>query len=156
MSKKQNILYYWKFEDKKNRSPLWYMIALSIAIGLIVWGFITRQYGMSIVIMLIVGFFYFLENNAEDEIQVEITDLGVRIQNIFYDYSRISSYSIIYNWNQAIYLRLHLKKRGITFVNLHIDNTIAWEVRTILPNFIEENAKQEITFLEKLTHFLKL
>lgn len=53
MSEKQNTLFTWEFEDEKQRSPLWYMIALSIAVGLIIWGFLTRQYGMSIVIMLI-------------------------------------------------------------------------------------------------------
>ena len=156
MNTKQNTLYSWSFEDKKQRSPLWYMIALSIAIGLIIWGFMTRQYGMSIVIMLFVWFFFFLENNAEDHVEVEIWELGIRIQNIFYDYGRISSYSIVYSGDQAIYLRLHLKKRWIGFANLRIDNTIASEIRPILSNFVEENEKQEITFLEKLTHFLQL
>ena len=156
MKAKQNILYSWVFEDKKNRSPLWYIIALSVAIWLIIWGFLTRQYWMSIVIMLIVGIFFFLENNSEDNIQVEINDLWIRIQNTFYDYSRISSYSIVYSWDQAIYLRLHLKKRWVWFVNLHLDNAIATQIRSILPNFIEENSKQEISFLEKLSHFLQL
>jgi len=44
---------------------------------------------MSIVIMLVVGFFYFLENNSEDEVAVELTDLGVKVQGNFYDYSKI-------------------------------------------------------------------
>jgi len=70
-----NILYTWNYEDAKDRSPLWYVIALSVAIWLIIWWFLTRQYGMSIVIMLVWGFFYFLENNAEDDISVAITQL---------------------------------------------------------------------------------
>ncbi len=156
MANTQNILYTWAFEDKRNRSPLWYMVALSIAIGLIIWGFMTQQYGMSIVIMLFVWFFFFLENNAEDQVQVEVWELGIRIQNIFYDYGRISSYSIVYSDDQAIYLRLYLKKRWIGFANLRIDNTIAGEIRPILSNFVEENEKQEITLIEKLTHFLQL
>ena len=156
MTDNNNILYSWIFEDKKNRSPLWYMIALSIAIGLIIWGFLTRQYWMSIVVMLIVWFIYFLENNEEEQVKVEITELGIRVQNNFYDYSRIGSYSLIYSWDQAVFLRLHLKKRWIWFANLRIDNATASQVRSILPNFIEENAKQEITLLEKITHFLQL
>lgn len=98
MAKNQNTLFSWNFDDTtQHRSPLWYMIALSFAIGLIIWGFLTRQYGMSIVIMLLVGFIYFLENNSEDHVSVEITDLGVRIQNSFHDYSRIHSYSLVYS-----------------------------------------------------------
>lgn len=156
MTNKADILYSWIFEDTKNRSPLWYMIALSIAIGLIIWGFVTKQYWMSIVIMLIIGFFYFLENNSEDRVSVEITELWIRVQNIFYDYSRINSYSIVYDQDRAIYLRLHLKKTWVGFANLNIDNTKAAELRSILPNFIEENPKQEISLLEKITHFLQL
>jgi len=30
---------------------------------------------MSVVVMLIVGFFYFLENNADEQIHIDITDL---------------------------------------------------------------------------------
>lgn len=156
MASSQNVLYSWNFEDSKERSALWYMIALAIAIWLIIWGFLTRQYGMSIVVMLVVGFFYFLENNSEDQVQVVISELGISVQNNFYDFSRIAGYSLVYNEDQAIFLRLHLKKKGISFLNLRIDNAIAAQLRSFLPNFIEENAKQEITFLEKISHILKL
>lgn len=32
MASSQNVLYSWNFEDSKERSALWYMIALAIAI----------------------------------------------------------------------------------------------------------------------------
>ena len=156
MASQQQSLYSWDYEDNKNRSASWYMIALSISIGLIIWWFLTRQYGMSIVIMLIVGFFFFLENNAEDTIVVDITDLGIKVQDIFYDYSRIGSYSLVYSWENAIFLRLNLKKRGVWVANLRIDNAIASDIRPLLAHYIEENPKQEITFIERMTHFLKL
>jgi len=49
-----------------------------------------------------------------------------------------------------------MKKRGISVLNLNIDNSIASEIRTILPNYIEENEKQEITLSERIIHLLKL
>lgn len=156
MSKDTNSLYSWKYDDIKHRSPIWYMIALSIAIWLIIWGFLTRQYGMSIVIMLAGGFFYFLENNSEDEVEVSITDLGIKVQGNFYDYSRIKAYSLVYQSDRAVFLRLLINKRGIGVLNLNIDNNIAANIRSILPNFIEENEKQEITLGEKIIQLLKL
>ena len=156
MSQQQNNLYSWNYEDNKNRSPLWYMIALSIAIWLIIWWFFTRQYGMSIVIMMIAGFFFYIENNSEDQVQIHITELGIQVQDMFYDYSQISGYSLIYSSNTALYLRLHLKKRWITSININIDNTIASNIRQILPNYIEEQAEQEVSFIEKMLHLLKL
>jgi len=158
MASKQgsNTLYSWKYNDTKNRSPLWYMIALSIAIWLIIWWFFTRQYGMSIVIMLVVWFFYFLENNTEDDVEVIITELGVRIQTSFYDFSRIASFSTIFDGEEAVFLRLITKNRGIRILNLRIDNNVLSELRPILVQFIEENPKQELSFVEKLSHTLKL
>lgn len=151
-----NILYTWNYEDAKDRSPLWYVIALSVAIWLIIWWFLTRQYGMSIVIMLVWGFFYFLENNAEDDISVAITQLWIKVQDNFYDYSKIWSFSFVYSGENAIFLRLAIKKRGISILNIKVDNTIAKDIRPILWNYVEENEKQEISLSEKIMHLLKL
>ena len=156
MAQNANILYSWNYEDIQDRSPLWYMLAASIAIGLIIWGFLTRQYGMSIVIMLAAWFFYYLENNSEDHVSVEISELWIKVQDMFYDYAKIWKYSIVYEWDRAVFLRLAINKRGIWVLNIKLDNTIAAQVRSILPNFIEESEKQEISFSEKLISFLKL
>lgn len=156
MATTQNILYSWAFEDKKDRSPLWYIIALACVIWLVIWGFLTGQYGMSIVVMLLGGLFYFLENNAEDTIQVQISELWISISTSFYDYARMSWYNLVYDGSQAVYLRLHMKKRGPSYLNLKIDNTIAGDIRPILSPYLEENGKQDVTLLEKITHLLKL
>lgn len=156
MDNTTNTLYSWNYEDNKNRSPLWYIIALALAIWLIIWWFLTRQYGMSIVIMLVVWFFYFLENNSEDEVAVQFTNLWIKVQWNFYDYSRIGWYSIVYQGENALYLRLIIKKRGIWILNLNIDNSIATNIRSILPNYVEENEKQEVTLWERIIQLLKL
>lgn len=151
-----NTLYSWNYDDSKNRSPLWYMIALAIAIWLIIWWFFTRQYGMSIVIMLIIGFFYFLENNTEDGVEIRITDLWIMVQESFYDFSRISAFTIIFSWENAIFLRLSIAKRWISTINLRVDNKVISDIKPLLLNYIEENPKQELTLVEKISHRLKL
>jgi len=82
-------IYNWQYEDTKNRSPIWYVIALSVAVWLILWGFLTRQYGMSLVIMLVSGFFFFLENNSDENVRVDVSELGIKVQDHFYDYAKI-------------------------------------------------------------------
>lgn len=156
MSQEQNILYTWDYEDAKSRWSLWYIIALSIAIWLIIWWIFTRQYWMSIVIMLIAGFFFYIENNSEDYVKVDVTELGINVQDIFYDYSRITWYSFIYDGSMAVYLRLQLKNKWIWYVNMRVDNSITTELQKILPNFIEEWGQQEISYIEKIIHKLKL
>jgi hypothetical protein len=101
-------LYSWNFSTDKQRSSLWYMIALSVVIGLVVWGFMTKQYVMSFLIILITGISFFIENNSEEIILVTLNQLGIKINNSFYDYSKIGSYTFIYDGENAVILRLHL------------------------------------------------
>jgi len=151
-----NILYNWNFEDKKNRSTLWYIIALSIVIGLVVWWFLTKQYWMSFIILLISWLTYFIENNSDEHLNVDITELWIKIWAIFYDYSKVDSFSFIYSWENAILLRLNLNKKWIRFLDLNIDNSIVIDLKPILINYIEENPKWELSFSEKIIKLLKL
>jgi len=151
-----DIYYSWKFEDKKNRSSLWYVIALSIVVWLAIWWFLTKQYGMSFIVLLIAGLTYFIENNSDDEVEVLIWELWIKIWWSFYEYSRINSYSIIYNWENALLLRLNMNKQWLKNIDLKINNDIASELNKVLPSLLEENPKWELSLSEKIIHLLKL
>ena len=151
-----NLLYNWEFNSEKNRSALWYTIAISVVIWLVIWGFLTKQYGMSFIVLLISGLFYYLENNSEEIINVDITSLWIKVGQKFYDYGNINSYTLIYAGNQAVYIRLNLLKKWIRFVDLHIDNEIAKNLQTTLPNFITENGKQDLSLSDKIIAWMKL
>jgi hypothetical protein len=151
-----NIIYNWEFEDNKNRTTTWYIITLSIVIWLVIWWFLTKQYWMSFIILLITWISYFIDNNSPDKIKVEISELWIKIWEWFYDYSKIDSYTFIYNWENAIFLRLHLNKKWLRYLDLNIDNNIALDLKQILNNYLEENSKWELNFSEKVIKFLKL
>ncbi|MDQ7023256.1 MAG: hypothetical protein Q9M97_07095 [Candidatus Gracilibacteria bacterium] len=93
----KNMLYSWTFPDTKNRGQLWYSIVFSIIIGLVIWGFLTKQYGMSFIILLLSGLVFYIENNSSDTIAIEITELGMKVDEFFYDYSKIESYTLFMN-----------------------------------------------------------
>lgn len=151
-----NILYSWKFDDNKNRGSMWYIVALSVVIWLAIWWFLTKQYWMSIIILLIAWVFYYIENNSDDEINVIINELWIKIWSSFYDFSKIDSYSFIYNWENAVFLRLELNKKWLRVLDLDIDNTIALNLKWILTNYLTENPKGELKFVEKIISLLKL
>ncbi|MFA5917077.1 MAG: hypothetical protein WC850_02460 [Candidatus Gracilibacteria bacterium] len=151
-----NILYSWEFEDKKDRGPYWYIIALSIIIGIAIWGFMTGQYGMSFVVLFISGIFYFIENNSEDIVKVTLTDIGVQIGKNFYEYTKIANYSYIYENDTPIFLRLVINKVSLKNMDLDIDQKIIQDLKDILPNYMEEDTKGELSVMEKLIHKLKL
>jgi len=152
----ENLIYSWSFNDKKDRSPTWYMVFLSIMIGLVIWWFFTAQYGMSFVIILLSGLIYFMENNSSEVIEIEINELWIKIDNNFYDYSKIKNFWFIYEWENATHLRLTLLKSSIRQIDLWVNNDITAELKSILPNFIAETTDSELTFTEKLIKILKL
>jgi len=150
------MLYSWTFLDNKNRGTLWYTITFSIVIGLVIWGFFTKQYWMSFIVLLLSGLMFYIDNNSKDEMNVEITELGIKIWDSFYDYSKIKSYTFIYEWETAVILRLILSKKWIKILDVNIDNTVAAELKHILPQFIEENEQEDMSFTDKLIRMLKL
>lgn len=151
-----NYIYSWKFEDKKDRSQLWYIIALSIVIWLAIWWFLTKQYGMSFIVLLIAWLVFFVENNSEDVIEVKITDLWIYIWESFYDYNGIQGFSIWYLGDSAEILRLYLNKKWIAVLDLKVNNNIITDIQNTLSQFIEDSGKVELTGTDKLIRFLKL
>ncbi len=150
------ILHQWQYQDNKDRSPLWYMIALSVSIWLIVWGFLTLQYGMSIVVMIVTGLFYFLEIHSDEIIEVKISEAGIWIQKSFYEYSHIASYSFIYSGKDVIYMRLKLRRSPIRLLSLRIDNSQLLAIENILLEALGEPERQDIWIVDRISHFLKL
>ena len=150
------MVYSWKFEDKKDRWQMWYIIVFSIVIGLVIWWFFTKQYWMSFVILLISGIAIYIENNSDDEVIVELWELGIKVWETFYDYSKISWYTFIYEWEHAVILRLQLIKKWIKTVDLIVDNNITSELTDILPNHIQENEKEDLSLSDKVIRMLKL
>jgi len=151
-----NNIYTWEYDDGKDRWPYWYIIALSIIVWIVIWGFITGQYWMSFVVLFISGLFYYIENNSEDIVEIILTDLWFQIWKNFYEYAKIEKYTFIYEGDNPVLLRLVVNKSSLKNIDLKIDKDIFYELKDILPNYIQEDSKWELTFMEKLIHKLKL
>jgi len=149
-------MYFWSYSNEKNRGKLWYTIALSIVIGMVTWGFLTKQYVMGFLIILVAGVTFFLENNQDPNTRVAITPLGIKINQTFYDFSKISFYSLIYDWEYAVILRLWLIKKGLKYVDIKVDNEIALVLKEILPAYLSQDESQEFDLIDRLIRMLKL
>lgn len=152
----ENLIYKWQFSDKKERWKLWYLIIISIAFWIIIWWILTKQYWLSFISMLVLWLSFFVENNSPDFIEVNITELGIKVWEIFYEFWKIETYSFIYSWENAILLRLNLRKKWLKVLDLKIDNNIFLDLKEILASFIEENPDWKLSTSEKLINFLKL
>lgn len=151
-----NIIYEWNFSDSKDRGKLWYIFAVSIILWLAIWWIFTKQYWLSFIVILIAWISFFIENNSSGSVDIKISDIWIKISDYFYDFSSITEYSFIYLWEEAVFLRLRLNKKGIKQIDLKIDNNIYSDLKNILPNFINEVKWWELTFTEKFINLLKL
>lgn len=150
------VLYSFTFSNDKNRWPLWYMIALSILIWVVIWWFLTRQYVMSFLFILVAWVWFFIENNSEENTIVEINNLWIKINSQFYDYPKIMYYTVFYENGEAYLLRLTLNKKWLKYIDLKINNEIVLALNDILPKYIKQNEKSELEFVDKIINLLKL
>ena len=150
-------IYSWSFDSRKNRGSLWYIIVLSISVWLIIWWFLSKQYWMSFVIIILLWLGFYIENNSEDLVNVEILDSWIKIDNNFYNFSSILKYAIVYDNDSAVILRIILPNKIWTRnIDLSIDNQILSDVKKILDNFLEESPKDQLSVSEKVVRMLKL
>lgn len=150
------MIYSWIFSTEKDRGTSWYLIAATVMIAFVIWGFVSKMYMMSVAILLVSGIYFFSENNSDPEVTVQISNLWIKVWNNFFDFSKISSYSFIYEDDKAVLLRLKLINKGFKIVDLKIDNDIALDLKAILPDFIREDPKEDFITTEKIIRLLKL
>ena len=153
----QDILYRWDFSTNKQKWSIWYISALAVIIGFVIWWFLSRQYGLSFILLLVCGIYIFNLNNSPERVEVVCTKQGIQVENTFYEYTRIRSFSFLSVWKEILFLRLSLVK-GWAYRNIDIDinEKISEDLKQILPQFIEQDDTQELSFTERLIHMFKL
>jgi hypothetical protein len=151
-------MFSWTVSLKQERSAAWYSAAAIVAASLIVWGFIEAIYALSIVVIILVGVFFLVENNAPEHVEITVDDNGIGVGPEFYDYPKISNFGIIYDQGKPVLLRLQLHVRGIKTldVDLPAGAVNAAELRAFLSQYAEESKDAELGATERITRMLGL
>lgn len=152
-----NILFAWTYASRFEKGALWYMIAITIVLTLVLYGISQWIWIMSVVVLLFAWVYMLHENNSPPTLRAEITDTGINTGNVFYEYARISSFTIIYTENVAHTLRIHVIKNipPVCDIVLPLDMNIA-ELRAYLSTQIAEDPTEKFTFSDYLVRFLRL
>lgn len=151
-----SLLYSWKFSDKKDRSPMWYVIAFSIVVWIVIWWILTTQYILSFIVFLVSGITLLIENNSEENIEVKLTSNWIDISGWFYDYSIMSSYSVVYSWEDPVMLRLFLNTWAVRQLDLSVDKVIINDIKSVISNFVAESDWIQLSVSEKVIKKLNL
>ena len=152
----KELLYKWEFSDNKQRGSLWYVIAASIALWLIIWWFLTNQYGMSFIILLISGIYFFIENNSQDIIGIQVLPEWIQVESTLYDLGSIHEAKFVFYNENPYFLRLQLTRKGLKQIDIHINQKQYSDLQTILPQLFQLWESSKLTVTEKMIILLKL
>ncbi len=83
-----------------------------------------------------------IENNAPETTQIVVDENGVNINGGFYDYPSIEEFSIVYDNRKPILLRIRLKKKGISVIDIELTQDVnSYELRNFLLQYVPESEK---------------
>lgn len=151
-------MFSWTISSFNNKGIGWYITAGIGSLALIIWGFFVGLYAMSIVVFMVVGVYILIENNAPESTVMMVDENGVHIGNSFYDYPSIDEFSIIYDGKKPILLRIKIKKRWISLIDIELNQDVnVAELRFFLAQYLKESEKWgELTNSERLMRYLKI
>lgn len=162
------VILAWKSLDSRpyERSPRWYLIGGILLIGLAAYGLFYHSWTTALVAILIGGVYFMTRNVKPREISVQITGIGIQIDNNLIPWSNCKDFWILIpippkNSKQNIstgMIELHISTQKalqgevVVFLN-DIDPA---EVRQTLLTFLPERSGMEERFLDSLAKIFKL
>ena len=122
----------------QHKPVLWYVGAGIFMFGLIAWAYFTNSWTMLAAVVVFAGVYMYLHHfHPPKNITIEITEMGVRVGEIFYPYSHIQAFWIHYQYGlKTLNLRVHKQVFSDVVIQLEHQNPI--EVRNYLVSQIPE------------------
>jgi hypothetical protein len=151
-------MFSWTVSLKQERSAGWYSIAGIVALSLIVWGFVEAIYALSLVVIIFVGVYLLIENNAPDSVEVTVDENGIGIGSDFYDYPKIENFAIVYDDGKPVLLRILLNIRGIRLIDVDLPEGAvnAADLRAFLSGYANESKNTDLGTIERITRMIGL
>lgn len=124
---------------------------------LVVYGIVMQLYMMSVVAFLFAWVYIMKENNSAPLIDVDITEIGIQVQDTFYEYSQITSFAILYDQKVAKMLRFSVKKWITSLIDIPLTQDVnPAELRNLLLQNITENPDAEFTRSDRMIQAMRL
>lgn len=138
-------LLHWEFPEfvPYRRGFWWYVIAISITIGLVIFGLITHNY-LFLVLILLFGLIIYLRGRRKPaQLEIAIRERGIQLgSRSFYRWSDIKSFWIIYEPPEVKMLYLEFKGFRPS-LSVFLQNQNPLEVRKILGKHLVEDVEKE-------------
>jgi hypothetical protein len=138
-------------KDKK-----WYFYAAIAVAVTVFYALVTDNWTMALAIIVFAFVYQYLQaHHPPKNIAIIITEMGIHVGEVFFPYSHIMAFWIIYkNGNKT--LNLKVKGRAYSEIVIQLNDQDPAKVRKLLVGEVAELEGKEETFIDALNRMLKL
>ncbi|MBS9784196.1 hypothetical protein KGV55_02490 [Candidatus Gracilibacteria bacterium] len=150
-------MFSWSFSNKKNHSPIWYVIALIIVIAIAIYGILNTMYMMSVTVFLVAGIYLLVENNTTPTTEVEMEEGIFTIDENVYEFRDYVYFAIIAKAKNQKIIRLVPNSKLGTVIDIPLSSDVnPIELREWLATQLDENPDMKLSKTDKLIDIAKL
>ena len=160
------VILKWSTLDAQahERSASWYFAGTIFIIGFAAYGLFTASWTTTILAILIGGIYFMLRNAKPRRIDVQITGMGVRVEDKFVPWNMCRDFWILIPTTKSGDTpekekpELHISPQRFPQreISVFIDEIDPAEVREVLLQFLPERAGMQERFLDIVARLLKL
>lgn len=149
----------WKFPEynKYVKTKWWYIVAIIIGLGLLVYTIWNTNYLFAIIIILAALIVFIHDYRTPRTLDFKIKEGGITIGKVFYTYSDLNNFWIIYDPPEVKLLYFNFKSFFQPNFAVPLLDRNPIKAREILLNFLEEDlSKEDEETEEHLSRVLKI
>jgi hypothetical protein len=123
---------------RHQKSARWYLIAGVVVLITLVWAFFTGNWSMALAVLVFTGVYQYINTkHPPKNIRIEISEMGIKVGEMFFPFSNIQAFWIIYE-NGLRTLNLRVSKHFFSDIIIQLDDQDPVEVRQYLVGQIAE------------------
>ncbi len=135
---------------RHERGKVWKMVMLAIIIGFVVWGIMSQALTFSIAVIVFAVVYYFVGMNSPKDVEVKISQVGIKVGDRRYSYSIVKAFWINYEPPYTKTLNIRIKNNINCDVTIQLNEQNPAPIREFLMKKMPELENQN----EKLTDIL--
>jgi len=141
---------------KHKKGPVWATIAISLTAALIAYAILTQSWTMAVAFLVLAVVYYLEYRQDPKDIEIEISEFGIRIANKVYPFSHMRAFWIIYEPPFVKTLHIRFAKKHMPDIVIQLADADPVEIRKILLRQLVEWEGKEESFVDFLTRAFKL
>jgi hypothetical protein len=146
----------WEFPPVE-RSRSWYLIAGTAALGMIIYGLLTANYGFAIIIIMFAVLVIMKDVRKPAQVTAAITTHGIVFNHEFFTYDSIKDFAIVYNPPEVKNLYITFTNRLSPMLSIPLEEANPIRLRqTLLPYLFENIDRDDESLTDTLTRVYKL